>query len=112
MNISVKSVHFHADSKLVSHVEKKLSRLGRIYDQIVDVEVCLKLQDTGSKVQEKIAEVRMHVPGGWLLDKKTGKTFESAINASAETLRRQLARYKDKQYSYEPEKIADRSPHA
>jgi putative sigma-54 modulation protein len=112
MNISVKSVHFHADSKLVSHVEKKLSRLGRIYDQIVDVEVHLKLQDTGSKVQEKIAEVRMHVPGGWLLDKKTGKTFESAINASAETLRRQLARYKDKQYSYEPEKIADRSPHA
>ncbi|MBK9338937.1 MAG: ribosome-associated translation inhibitor RaiA [Lewinellaceae bacterium] len=112
MNISVKSVHFHADSKLVSHVEKKLSRLSRIYDRIVEVEVHLKLQDTGGKVQEKIAEVHLHIPGGWLLDKKTGQSFESAINASAETLKRQLTRYKEKMYGYEPEKITDRSPHA
>lgn len=110
MNISVKSVHFHADTKLVSHVEKKLGRLGRIFDRIVNVEVHLKLQDSGGKVQEKIAEVHMHVPGGWLVDRKTGKTFESAINATTETLKRQLTRYKEKVYGFEPEKIADKGP--
>lgn len=96
MNISVKSVHFHADSKLVAFVEKKLSRLSRLFDRIVDVEVHLKLQDSGGRVQEKIAEIRMHVPGGWLMDKKTGKTFESAVSASVDTLKRQLSRYKDR----------------
>ncbi len=110
MNISVKSLHFHADSKLIDHVEKKLSRLGRIFDRIVDVEVHLKLQDSGGKIQEKIAEIRMHVPGGWLMDKKTGKTFESAINASTETLRRQLSRYKEKLNGYTNEKATDNSP--
>ena len=113
MNISVKSVHFHADPKLVSHVERKLSRLVRIFDRIVDVEVHLKLQDSGGKVQEKIAEIRMHVPGGWLMDKKTGKTFESAINASTETLRRQLARYKEKVNGVTRERITTvRHPNA
>jgi putative sigma-54 modulation protein len=110
MNISVKSVHFHADSKLVTHVEKKLSRLGRVFDRIVDVEVHLKLQDNGGRIQEKIAEIRMHVPGGWLMDKKTGKTFESAINASTETLRRQLSRYKEKLYGHSNEKLTDNGP--
>ncbi|MEQ1746624.1 MAG: ribosome-associated translation inhibitor RaiA [Saprospiraceae bacterium] len=112
MNISVKSVHFHADTKLVHHVEKKLSRLGRIFDRIVDIEVHLKLQDSGNKVQEKIAEVHMQVPGGWLVDRKTAKTFESAINASTETLKRQLTRYKEKVYGFEPVKITDSSAHA
>lgn len=112
MNISVKSVHFHADPKLVSHVEKKLSRLDRVFDRIVDVEVHLKLQNTGGRIQKKIAEVRMHVPGGWLMDKKTGNTFESAINASAETLRRQLSRYKGKMNGYTNERISDQGPAA
>jgi len=108
MNISVQSVHFHADDKLVNYVEKKMSRLNKLYDRIVNVEVHLKLQDSGGKVQEKIAEVRMHVPGGWLMDKKTGKTFESAVNASVDTLKRQLTRYKEKVNGHNNEKITVR----
>lgn len=97
MKISVKPVHFHADAKLVLFIEKKLNRLGRKFDGLVDAEVILKLQDTGGKVQEKITEIRLHLPGGWLLDKKTGKTFESAVNASLDTLKRQLVRHKEKE---------------
>jgi len=96
MNISVKSVHFRADEKLLTYVEKKVSRLNRYFDRNVEAEIFLKLQDTGSKVQDKITEVKLHVPGGWVMDKKTGKTFESAINASVDTLKRQLARHKEK----------------
>lgn len=96
MNISVKSVHFHADAKLLAYVEKKISRLNRYFDRNVEAEIHLKLQDTGGKVQDKITEVKLHVPGGWMMDKKTGKTFESAINASVDTLKRQLVRHKEK----------------
>lgn len=96
INISVKSVHFHADAKLLAYVEKKISRLNRYFDRNVEAEIHLKLQDTGGKVQDKITEVKLHVPGGWMMDKKTGKTFESAINASVDTLKRQLVRHKEK----------------
>lgn len=96
MKISVKSLHFSADSKLVEYVEKKLSRLNRYFERSVDAEVHLKLQDTGGRVQDKITEIRLHVPGGWLMDKKTGKTFEEAVDESVDTLKRQLLRYKEK----------------
>ena len=96
MKISVKSVHFHADAKLIEYVEEKLSRLNRYFERSVEAEVHLKLQDTGSKVQEKIAEIKIHVPGGWLMDKKTGGSFETAITASVDTLKRQLVRHKEK----------------
>ncbi|MBK7936200.1 MAG: ribosome-associated translation inhibitor RaiA [Lewinellaceae bacterium] len=97
MNISVKSVHFHADAKLVTYIEKKINRLTRYIDRNVEAEVHLKLQDTGGKIREKITEVKLHVPGGWMMDKKTGKSFESAINASVVTLKRQILRHKEKQ---------------
>lgn len=102
MNISVKSVHFHADPKLVSYIEKKMNRLSRYFDRSnVEAEVQLKLQDNGSRIQDKITEIKLHVPGGWVMDKKTGKTFESAITASVDTLKRQLVRHKEKANGYE-----------
>jgi putative sigma-54 modulation protein len=112
MNISVKSVHFHADAKLLTYVQQKVNRLSKLFGRIEDVEVHLKLQDNGGRIQEKITEIRMHVPGGWLMDKKTGKTFESALNASVDTLKRQLVRYKEKLSDHPNEKITDRSRRA
>lgn len=96
LKVNVQSLHFHADSKLVDYVEKKLSKLGRYVDRNVEAEVLLKLQDTGSKFQDKITEVRLHVPGGWMIDKKIGSTFESAIDNAVETLKRQLLKHKEK----------------
>ncbi len=96
MKIIVKSLHFNADSKLIEYVEKKLSRLSRYFDRTVDAEVHLKVQDTGSRIQDKITEIKLHIPGGWLMDKKTGKTFEEAVDQSVDTLKRQLLRHKEK----------------
>ena len=97
MNISVKSLHFHADQKLVTYIEKKINRLNRYFDRNnVEAEVHLKLHDNGGRVQDKITEIKLHVPGGWVMDKKTSKTFESAITASVDTLKRQLVRHKEK----------------
>lgn len=108
IQISVKSLHFHADAKLLDFIEKKLSRLGRFFDRPVEAEVHLKLQDTGSKIHEKITEVKIQVPGGWVMDKKTSKSFEAAITASTDTLKRQLVRYKEKGVANHPRGAKER----
>lgn len=100
MKISVKSLHFSADSKLIEYVEHKLSRLSRYFERTVDAEVHLKLQDTGGRIQDKITEIKLHVPGGWLVDKKTARTFEEAVDESVGTLKRQLLRHKEKQVDH------------
>ena len=98
MKVRVQSIHFRVDAKLVEFIEKKLTRLDRYFDknQEVEAEVFLKLQDSGGPVHEKIIEVKLLLPGGWLIDKKTGRSFESAITASADTLKRQLLRHKER----------------
>jgi putative sigma-54 modulation protein len=101
MNIRVLPVHFHVDSKLKGFIEKRLQRLEKLLDKTdIKVEVLLKLQDTGSAVRQKTAEILLHVPGGWLVDKKTDLSFESAIIASVDTLKRQLVRRKEKSSTY------------
>ncbi len=98
MKVSVQSIHFQADAKLVEFIEKKLTRLDRYFDKnrSIEAEVSLKLQDTGGQFHEKVIEIKMLLPGGWLIDKKTGRSFESAVTASADTLKRQLLRHKDR----------------
>ncbi|MEY3194678.1 MAG: hypothetical protein RIQ78_775 [Bacteroidota bacterium] len=95
MQITFKAIHFIPDARLFRFIEQKLSRLDRYFDRPVVVEVCLKLQDTGTKTNEKITEVKIHVPGGWIMDKKTGNSFEAAVTFSYESIRRQLVRIKE-----------------
>lgn len=96
MKINVRSVHFDADAKLLAYVENKLSKLNRFFDKVIEAEVYLKLQPTSNKIQEKIAEVRIHVPGQTLFKKSKSLTFEEAMNNSINSLERQVKRFKQK----------------
>jgi putative sigma-54 modulation protein len=95
MQITFNAPDFSPDARLINFIEHKLYGLDRYFDRPVHVEVCLKLQDTGKKIDEKITEVKIHVPGGWIMDKKTGNTFEATVTASYESIRRQLVRIRE-----------------
>jgi putative sigma-54 modulation protein len=95
MNIKVNSVRFDADQKLIDHVNKKVNKLGQFFDGIVGAEVFLRLENVQND-ENKIAEVKLLIPGNDLFVKKQSKTFEEAINKAVETLNRQVTKYKEK----------------
>lgn len=95
MKIKTQAVKFSADSKLIEFVDHKLSKLEQFYDRIISAEVMLKLENSG-QVRDKIAEVRINVPGTVLITKETEKTFEASIDASVDSLKRQLIKHKGK----------------
>ncbi len=107
MKVNVNSIHFHADSKLITYIERKLSRLSRFFDRISEAEVSLKLQDTGGRVREKTAEIHLRMPNGWVIDRKTGDSFEMAVNASVDTLKRQVSKHKLKMANHAHDKIGE-----
>ena len=39
MNVNIQTLHFDADTKLVSYVEKKLSKLAQFHERITKVDV-------------------------------------------------------------------------
>lgn len=95
MKINTQSVHFDADVKLINFIEQKVSKLERFFDHIIAADVILRLESNG-QVKDKIAEIKMKVPGAVLIAKETDKSFEAAIDAASEALRRQLIKHKER----------------
>lgn len=95
MDIKVQAVHFTADQKLIDYIESKVSKLNLFNDQIVSSEVFLRLDNT-TDVENKIGEVKIHLPGKELFAKKQAKSFEEAIDLASEALRKQVLKEKEK----------------
>jgi putative sigma-54 modulation protein len=95
MKINLESIHFDADVKLSEFVERKINKLETFYDKIISAEVTLKLESNG-QVQDKIAEIKLLIPGATLISKETTKIFEESVDLATDSLRRQLLKYKEK----------------
>lgn len=95
MKVTVQSVHFDADRKLIEFIEAKLEKLGLHYDKIIESEVTLKLENASNN-ENKVAEIRLHVPGNDLFAKRQCSSFEEAVDQSVDALRQQITKHKEK----------------
>lgn len=95
MKVNVHAVNFNVDRKLVDFINERLAKLEKFYDKVVSSDVFLKVEKTSEK-ENKIVEVKIHVPGDDFMVKKQCKTFEEAIEVSAESLERLLIKRKEK----------------
>ena len=96
MNIRIKAVKFDADSKLEDFVQKKVSKLGRFFDDIITAEVFLKLENTPD-LENKVVEVRLDIPGSDLFARKQTKSFEESTDEVVDALKQQILKHKEKQ---------------
>ena len=95
MKVNVHAVNFTIDRKLVDFIQERMEKLEKYYDKIVSFDVFLKVEKTSDK-ENKFVEVKVHVPGDDLMVKKQCKTFEEAVELSAESLERLLVKRKEK----------------
>ncbi|MCX6184937.1 MAG: ribosome-associated translation inhibitor RaiA [Flavobacterium sp.] len=95
MKVNVHAVNFTVDRKLVDFVEDRMSKLEKYYDKIISSDVFLKVENTSDK-ENKIVEIKIHVPGDDFIVKKQCKTFEEAIELAAESLERLVVKRKEK----------------
>ena len=95
MKVSVHAVNFTVDKRLVDFIQERLDKLEKYYDKVVSADVFLKVEKTSEK-ENKIVEVKINVPGDEFLVKKQCKTFEEAVELSAESLQRMLVKRKEK----------------
>jgi putative sigma-54 modulation protein len=94
MKITIQAIHFNADENLLVFVQKKTEKLEQYFGQIIDTEVYLKLEK--GDIENKVAEIKIHLPGTSLFAKAQCKTFEEAIDLNVESLVRQLDKHKSK----------------
>jgi putative sigma-54 modulation protein len=92
MKLQVHSIHFNADSKLISFIQRKIDKLETFYDRLVDGEVFLRLNNEG--VDNKTVEIKLKVPGSLLFAKEHARSFEAATDMATDALRAQLKKFK------------------
>ena len=96
MKVSINSVHFKTDKKLDSFITEKVEKLSELYDGIIGGEVTLRVNNSEDH-ENKIAEIKLLVPGNDLFAKKQSKSFEEATDNAVDALRKQLSKHKEKQ---------------
>ncbi len=95
MKVNTQSVNFNADGKLLDFVQKRLNKLELFYDKVISSDVFLKVENTSTK-ENKIVEIKIHVPKDKFMIKKQCKTFEEAIDSACSSLERKLVKKKKK----------------
>lgn len=98
MNVKIQTVRFDADSKLLDHVNKRLEKLRNLHDRITKVDVYLKLDNVVHNIKDKVAEIKVHIPGHEFFVKHSTKSFEESFDVAFEGLVTQIKRRKEKVY--------------
>jgi len=97
MNVNIQTVHFDADIKLVSYIEKKLSKLEQFHDRITKVDVYLKLDNIVHTIKDKVAEIKVHIPRHEFFVKQSSKSFDESFDLVLASVITQIKRRKDRQ---------------
>ncbi|UEG49018.1 HPF/RaiA family ribosome-associated protein [Ferruginibacter lapsinanis] len=96
MNVNIQTVHFDADAKLVTYVEKKLSKLFQFHDRITKVDVYLKLDNVVHNIKDKVAEIKVHIPKYDFFVKHSSKSFEESFDEALNSVITQIKRKKER----------------
>lgn len=96
MNVQIQTVHFDADAKLLEHVGKKLDKLRTFHDNIIGVDVYLKLDNIVHNIKDKVAEIKVYVPKHSFFVKHQSKAFEESFDRAFDSMVNRIKRQKDK----------------
>jgi putative sigma-54 modulation protein len=91
MQVQIHSIHFDADKALLALIESKLQKLTVFNNTIISSEVFLRVEK-GARKENKLVEIKLHIPGKELFAKKKSLSFEAAADEVVEALRRQIAK--------------------
>ncbi|MCQ2116385.1 MAG: HPF/RaiA family ribosome-associated protein [Bacteroidales bacterium] len=93
MDITIKSLKFDADAKLIAFIEKKVARLEKFHGGQTDVEVILSLvNDTANKA----VKLKLHTPGESHIIERNSSSFEDAVTTCVDIMKEKLTRSKEK----------------
>ncbi len=96
MNVNIQTVHFDADGKLKSHIEKKIVKLNQFDDKITTVNIYLKLDNLVHAIKDKVVEIKVAIPKHEFFVKHSCKTFEESFDLAMNALIIQIKRRKQR----------------
>lgn len=95
MEIKMQAIKFDASDKLEAYVEKKVSKMEKLFDQILTAEVYLKIVKPET-ADNKEASIKLIAPNVNFFASKVADSFEQAIDECIDALERQIQKQKSR----------------
>ncbi|MDD3405495.1 MAG: ribosome-associated translation inhibitor RaiA [Sphingobacteriia bacterium] len=95
MEIKMQAIKFDASDKLEAYVEKKVSKIEKLFDQILTAEVYLKIVKPET-ADNKEASIKLIAPNVNFFASKVADSFEQAIDECIDALERQIQKQKSR----------------
>ena len=106
MNVNIQTVHFDADSKLISYIEKKISKIAQFHDRITKVDIYLKLDNIVHNIKDKIVEIKVMIPRHEFFVKQSSKSFEESFDVAMDAVITQIKRKKERMAAWWTKQIS------
>jgi putative sigma-54 modulation protein len=94
MNLTISGHHLEVTQALREYVLTKLDRVTRHFDQVVDINVLLTVDNEKEKQRRQKAEVNLHVKGRDIFVETSHEDLYAAIDHLMDMLDRQVCRHK------------------
>lgn len=95
MKIKIQPLHFSIAEDLEKFTVKKVNKVITKHDDVVSVDVIMKVVKPETSNNKEV-EIHITIPGNEIFAKKTADSFEEAVVASLEAIKRQLEKQKEK----------------
>ena len=98
MQLKLTGHHVEVTEALRAYVEKRLGRVSRHFDEIIDLHCTLTVE----KLEQR-AEATLHVRGGTIHAEAVDANMYAAIDALVDKLDRNVVKHKEKQQDHHAE---------
>jgi putative sigma-54 modulation protein len=95
MELRIQSVNFEASEQLKAFAEKKMSKLIKYTEDIIQSEMIMKVVRPDAPSNKEVS-VKLNLKNGENFASKTADSFEEAIDLCMEALEKQIIRTKEK----------------
>ena len=95
MELRIQSINFEASEQLKTFANKKVSKLVKFTDDIIQSEMIMKIIKPDAPNNKEVS-IKLNIKNGESFASKTADSFEEAIDLCVEALEKQIIRTKEK----------------
>lgn len=95
MELRIQSVNFEASEQLKSFAKKKVEKLVKYTDDIIQSEMIMKVIKPDAPNNKEVS-LKLNIKNGESFASKVGSSFEESIDLCIEALEKQIVRTKEK----------------
>ncbi|MDR1310939.1 MAG: ribosome-associated translation inhibitor RaiA [Burkholderiaceae bacterium] len=105
MNLTISGHHIEVTPAIRNHVENKLNRMKRNFENVIDISVLLSVDNNSDKDKRQRAEINLNIGGKTLHAESVAQDLYAAVDLLMDKLDKQLVKYKTKSKEHTRESV-------